>query len=427
MQTNPPRSALSWSGEADLVRTCLSFHWVRRRSGALGGATRLDWTKVLAVATEQGVAPFLYAPLASLNDPAVPPDIVERLRRICLITVARNNLNAQAVSELLAAFREARVPLLVLKGVALLNTVYREAQQLRSFVDIDLLVREADLSRAHGVLVDLGYTPQGDGMTVSPDMYHLPMYMRAGERVELHFDLAKGHAPFRVALPELWSRARSIPVNGEEMLVFSPEDMLLHGAMHLSFHKEFVSRPLRQLRDLGEIISKERVRWDQLVDLASRYRAERSLYYALRLVRDLLDAPVPANVLSALRQPIGKWELALFSQVEDEGGFVTYRDPLRLFLQVMLLQVPAYRGWERVRFLRSAFHHPFRYNLSAAEQIPSEYRISRLRLRHVRLGFRLWGKGVAVALDAVRRASTILPSTSRKTSRAAALDPEDGA
>lgn len=427
MDTLPLRYAGLWSLEADLVRYCVSFRGVAQRPIAWGALTRLDWSKVLAVATEQGVAPFLYAPLAGLKDLAVPGDVLDRLRRTCQITAARNRLSAQAVTELIAAFREARVPLLVLKGVALLNTVYKEAPHLRSFLDIDLLVREPDLARAHGVLTDLGYAPQGDESAVSANMYHLPMYLKAGERVELHFDLVKGHAPFRVALPELWNRARSIPVNGGEMLVFSPEDALLHGALHLSFHKEFVSRTLRQLRDLGEIASKEPVRWDQLRDLASRYRAERSLYYALRLARDLLDAPIAEDVLAALRRQIGRWELALFSQVEDEGGFVTYRDPLRLFLQMLLLQVPAYRGWGRIRFLRNALLHPFRYNLSAAEQIPAEYRVSRFHPWHVLLGLRLLGKGLSIALDTLRRALAIFPSTGRKTSTAAILGPGDGA
>jgi len=396
-----------WSPEADLVRYCLSFHNGPAHSFPGGAVTGLDWSQVLAVATQQGVAPFLYAPLAGLRDPTVPPGILEHLRRICILTAARNRLNAQAVTELLTAFRQARLPLLMLKGVALLNTVYKKTPQLRSFLDIDILVRETDLARAHEVLIDLGYAPDGTVPTAWANIYHLPMYLKAGERVEVHFALVKGHAPFRVALPELWSRARSIPVNGEEMLVFSSEDLLLHGALHLSVHKEFVSRPLRQLRDLGEIAVREEVHWDQLRELAYRYRAERALYYALRLAKEVLDAPIAVEVLSTLRPSVGRWEVALFSQVEHEGGFVTYRDPLRVFLQTMLLQVFAYQGWERVRFLRNALLHPFRYNLAAAARLPVQYRAARFHLRHVLLALRLCGKSVSIALGAIRRAFTL--------------------
>jgi len=94
---------------------------------------------------------------------------------------------------------------------------------------------------------------------------------------------------------------------------------------------------------------------------------------------------------------------------------------------MLLLQVPAYRGWGRIRFLRNALLHPFRYNLSAAEQIPAEYRVSRFHPWHVLLGLRLLGKGLSIALDTLRRALAIFPSTGRKTSTAAILGPGDGA
>lgn len=190
---------------------------------------------------------------------------------------------------------------------------------------------------------------------------------------------------------------RAVKVNGQEMLVCAPEDMMLHGALHFSFHKEFLSKPLLQLRDLGEIASKESIDWDQVCERARQYRAERSVYYALYLARRLLGAPIPGHVLSTLRSAIGRWELRLFAQLEEDGSFLMARRPLRVFLQSTLLQISAHAPPSRRQFIRELLRHPLRYSHSATRLLPAEYRVSRVHPGHLRLAARLVFEGAGIA------------------------------
>ena len=391
--------------EEKFITSCLSFRQNAATIGEKFAGQRLDWQKVLSIVTDQGVAAFLYGPLSSLKEFPVPGHVIQELRRISALTTFRNHLVGRTVHVLLRALRTADVPVLVLKGVALLHTVYKETPGMRDCVDIDLLVNEPNLSRAHQVLVGLGYTPENDPLRLDDDAYHLPMYLRQGDPigVELHFGVARPDTPFRIEVADLHGRARPILTSGETMLVCSPEDMILHGILHLSFHKEFVLKPLRQLRDLGGIASKEPVDWDQVCGLARRYRAERSAYYALRLARVLLQAPIPEHVLSTLRSSIGAWELNLFAQVEEEGIYLSHDDPLRLFLQMLLLQIPAYKGPARVQFLFNVLRHPMRSSHSAYKLLPSQYRVSQFSPRHVLLVVHLCSKIIGIGLGLILR------------------------
>lgn len=402
--------------EEKFITSCLSFGFNAATIGEKFAGQRLDWQKVLSIATDQGVAAFLYGPLSSLKEFSVPGHVIHELRRISALTTLRNDMVGRTVHVLLRALHTAGVPVLVLKGVALLHTVYKETPGMRDCVDIDLLLKDPDLNRAHQVLIGLGYTPENDPLGLDDDAYHLPVYRRQGDPigVELHFGVARPDTPFRIEVADLLGRARPIFTSGETMLVCSPEDMILHGVLHLSFHKEFVLKPLRQLRDLGGIASKESVDWDQVCGLARRYHVERSAYYALRLARVLLQAPIPEHVLSTLCSPIGAWELNLFAQVEEEGNYLSHDDPLRLFLQMVLLQIPAYNGPARVRFLFNVLRHPMRSSHSAYMLLPSQYRVRHFTPRHVLLVVQLCSKTIGIGLGLILR--TIPRIATRKAS-----------
>jgi hypothetical protein len=117
--------------------------------------------------------------------------------------------------------------------------------------------------------------------------------------VELHWRLAPRFFGASFDTSRLWQSTRRLQLQGSMVRVPPPEDLILmlciHGAKDCWEKLEWVC-------GLAELIRSEpRVDWQGLLEYAQEIRCEKILSLGLLLVHELLNAPVPANVLSQLR------------------------------------------------------------------------------------------------------------------------------
>jgi hypothetical protein len=128
-----------------------------------------------------------------------------------------------SVAELAAA---NDIEIMALKGAARLIQGELAA---RSVVDIDLLVREADAERLHQLLrQSLGYEPMSG--TPGPEHHHLPALTGEGMlAVEVHTRPSRRASRQSEAI---WRDARAVPVGGAQVLVPSPDALVLHTLEH---------------------------------------------------------------------------------------------------------------------------------------------------------------------------------------------------
>jgi hypothetical protein len=276
------------------------------------------WNQLLEAAARHGLRPLLYGRLTSRTDlaAAAPENVLLALREYFLKNGLRNTLLYQDLGRLLEALRQESIPVIVLKGAHLASLVYSQPA-LRQIGDIDVLVRECDLAKTAARLCRMGYSPQGgadppetraDGQkaVLASAGKHLPVnhltpFVKPPHlQIEVHWTIASTH-PVRVE--DLWRRARPASIAGQETLVLSPEDLLLHLCLHACQHQfEF---GLRQLWDLRAVLERHgsEIDWSEIQLRTGQWRAARSVYVALRLARDWANAPVPAACLAALEPP----------------------------------------------------------------------------------------------------------------------------
>jgi hypothetical protein len=165
---------------------------------------------------------------------------------------------------------QAGVAFLILKGAALAHLVYGDPR-LRPMRDVDLLVRRADLERAHGVLARCGFALNGPAV---PRHHHHTQAMAstvegAMVTVELHHELLV-RTPFvaRREYDDLIGNAQSFSWDGAICHTLGCEDMLWHVYAH-----SFVintTRPgairLVSVADLVQAVEAwvDRIDWDLL-------------------------------------------------------------------------------------------------------------------------------------------------------------------
>jgi len=121
-----------------------------------------------------------------------------------------------------------------------------------------------------------------------------------GVGVEIHWNIQP--PAFSVDVDGLWERALPVTVAGVEVLVLSPEDLLLHLCLHASSYHLYSWFGLRTICDVSETICHygNRLDWKIVRERSCAWKASNAVYLTLLLARKLLEAAVPDEVLKGL-------------------------------------------------------------------------------------------------------------------------------
>jgi hypothetical protein len=208
-------------------------------------------------------------------------------------------------SRVCSALSAEDIEVVALKGLHLAEIVYDDVG-LRQMRDMDLLVRNEDLSRAQEVLFDMGYGPR-----VRPSVkeqcsgkHHLVPFMKKGSApVEIHRSIASSGSPFEVRNDGLWERTETGVIAGVSVRLLSPADLLLHLCLHASFQHRFLFFALKNICDIRETLRyyKEGTDWEGFTAAAKDPEAGGYLMCTLQLVRGLLGTGMPPPLQDIMR------------------------------------------------------------------------------------------------------------------------------
>ena len=159
---------------------------------------------------------------------SLPPALMTRLRRQADYAVYSEAVQHVETQRLCAALPLAGVRYCLLKGAAL-RALY-PSPELREMVDVDVLIPADQREKARGVMLSLGYQPEGEQDV--HDGYLLPPVMA----VELHHRLLSKKSRYKYAFDDPW--AVLLPMK-EPLRFQMPKTqeylyLLLHLEKHLS-------------------------------------------------------------------------------------------------------------------------------------------------------------------------------------------------
>jgi len=296
---------ISADAEAELLVHCarLEIDAARaERIRTLTGST-LNWTRLLSLAQRHALVPLLFFQLNRVAPDRVPPGQLKQLRERSQSNAALNVLLTAEMVRLLELFEGNQIPAVPYKGPAIGVGVYRNLA-LRQFADLDILVPDTEVWKATELLIEQGYLAHFVIPVRKQSSFIRLSYVRLfkretdGTTVELHWRLAPRFfgAPFDTST--LWQSARRLELQGSSVRVPPPEDLILmlciHGAKDCWEKLEWVC-------GVAEVIRSETdVDWERLLEHAGKIRCVSILSLGLMLAHKLLDAPVPAGVLSQL-------------------------------------------------------------------------------------------------------------------------------
>jgi Uncharacterised nucleotidyltransferase len=326
--------------EKELLICCARTRMTQANAERIRGllAQPLDWDYLLNAAAEHSVGPLVDRHLRSVAPDAVPQVETERLKTASRASTVRSLFLTAELHKILELFTSKGIVSIPYKGPVLAEQAYGDLT-LRDFDDLDIILRQRDVPKAHEVMQELGYAARfpwilssGVAASLVPGEYNY----RNDERramVELHTELTLRHFPVVPDLDEFARRMVTVTVGGRGIMTFAPEDLLPLLCIHGS--KDFWER-ISWIADISELVQKDRAfDWDKSLKTAESLGAGRMLHLGLALAWDVLGAPLPEEICKRVR---GDGEANSVAQ-EIKGRLLSRKEP-------------RYSARERFRFRR---------------------------------------------------------------------------
>ena len=285
-----------------------------------------DWERLLQIAWDENAIGALRDYCRRLPSGIVPLDVGRRLACLALERDLRMRVLQKRLEESLSALESAGIRVVLLKGAALVATVYGSFAS-RMMNDIDLLVDPSQANDAQALMLAVGWMrdPSLPDDEAYATHHHLPPLLDSrgsGLRVEIHRGLLPLGHPFELTMTELWNETRAVTVTGRNALVLQPNHHALHLGIHFAWSHMMRAGAWHAFRDIGAMDRAGLIDWPEFVALALRSGASSCCYWMLRLGRTLANLSVSDEVLRLLSPPLGA---AVLDRVERHFVHVLFR------------------------------------------------------------------------------------------------------
>jgi hypothetical protein len=257
----------------------------------------VDWQRALALAEKHYVVPLLFKSLAACRD-VVPEAAYRQLAEQRKLLRFRAELFSDELVRVSAALDAAGVSVLHYKGPVSSELLYGN-RYLRTYFDLDFLVRREDLRAVSRLLRDSGYRCD-DNLSTDESRERFEhdqkeyVFVSGLLCIEPHWSLTARRYPFPIDYKGLWERSVFHDFGGAQLRTFSAVDMLL--ILSMVGAKSRWKR-LQMITDVAQFYRSMRPELAQpVLERATSLGCERIVLVGAHLAETLLQAPIPAAV-----------------------------------------------------------------------------------------------------------------------------------
>lgn len=263
-----------------------------------------DWPALLELARRQNLLGLVARRLAEARPAAVPDSVAAEVTRLRQLLNRTSLVACGQLLRIVELFEGAGIAALPFKGPALSQDLYGDPA-LRTFCDLDFVVRPEDAAEARRLLLAGGFE---DALPYNERI------LRRGARsesevclvgkkgdpfVDLHWRLTVGFSAKAVTAERLLRGSRDLPFLGHTVPAPSVHDQLLIAALHAARH-DWTPLELRLAVAL-QVTRLPEGDWPELCATARELGCLRRLLVGVAHACRPFGVPVPAEVLRLLR------------------------------------------------------------------------------------------------------------------------------
>ncbi len=263
---------------------------------------QLNWDSLLDLAEEHSVQGILAKRLKEIAFAGVPSPAREKLQ-VRMRTQHLFTLSMTAeLFRILQDFSRSTIDTLLVKGPLISLLAYGDPA-VRSYVDLDLLLRHRDIQAATQRMLQMGFHSDVPQSAIQagkiPGEY---LFRRPGTQhiVELHTEHTFRYYPKPMPIEQLFTRSRKVLLDGRGVPALSLEDDLvlncIHGAKHFWEQLMWVS-------DIAALAtSHPELDWEKTKQAAAEVGAERMLRIGIQLAASVLRSAIPSVLRSEINE-----------------------------------------------------------------------------------------------------------------------------
>ena len=290
----------------ELCRLEFSDEQINRIKSLLAVIT--DWPYFSNLANEHGVAALVWYNLEKYQLHSEIPEAAAYFLKCTLMrSLGRNTFNTESMGEVLRLLNAENIKIVILKGLALENSVYGN-QGLRQMSDVDILINRDECIKARKILISNGYVslPVKSFFHKQILTYygkHLPSLIKNGTSIEIHHELFGGRKNLMTKM--LYDSSYMVEIKGEKAWFPQPQIFFLYLVKHLWLHEMNNESQLRLYTDLIVLIEKHNyeILNYNLLKCASDAGMSEILAWHLEPLRDIWGVSFP----QWLNDFIDKW------------------------------------------------------------------------------------------------------------------------
>ncbi len=300
--------------EEQLIVACAKPLGYKSTTDVVFDATSINWSYALELASHHRVSPLLHYFLNHNPAISVPEEVSAILRQHASEQAIANIFQTQELIRVLNVLKDEKLEAIPFKGPVLGEYLYQNLG-MRPFGDLDILIRKEQFSEVKAVLIAAGYqafrkfSPEEEARFIDTQMGF--EFVRYDEQsvIEVHWSFLNAVHSFTLSIEDVWREKEELNLAGNPVCMFSPAHLMVYLCAHGS--KSLWAR-MRWLCDVAELIARhqETAYWQEVLQIAKASKGLRMLHTGLFLAHELLEAPVPADVLKQVKKDKKAGELA---------------------------------------------------------------------------------------------------------------------
>ena len=237
------------------------------------------------------------------------PEMVPAFRRECMATISTFGQRAGRAEQLLAELTRRGIDHVLMKGYILKD--YYPVPELRTFGDIDMVIRREDREKTHALMQELGFQ-------VKTDWEPVYSYVKPLEHYEFHTELLETDISegmdCRAYFQDPWQHA---VCSGNHRHEFAPEYHFLYMLAHLAKHVRSSGAGARMYLDLAAFIRHfgEKADWAWIRGELEKIRLAPFANTALTFVERYFGVTSPLAL-----EPVEEQVLEALATMTADGG-----------------------------------------------------------------------------------------------------------
>ena len=237
------------------------------------------------------------------------PKELSSFRSRCMATISGLGQRAALAEMLFEKLSHHGIDYLLMKGYILKD--YYPVPELRTYGDIDLVIRREDREKCHGLMQELGYR-------IKTDWEPVYSYVKPMEHFEFHTELLETDISETVDCRDYFRDPWQYAVScGDHRYEFTPEYHFLYLIAHLAKHVAASGAGARMYLDLAAFIRRfeEQVDWNRIREELEKSKLAAFANTALTFVEQYFGVESPLEL-----RPVDEEVLEALASMTADGG-----------------------------------------------------------------------------------------------------------